>query len=229
MNATRLRVLLVEDNPPLRKLLALLFEGAGHRIDFAADGKQGLNLALENPPDVLVLDLGLPRMDGLEVCRELRERADRHIPILMLTARDAVADKLQGFEAGADDYLTKPFSGEELLARCMALSRRHQLGEAHQIRIGTLVLDRRKGTAARAGRELQLNTTALKILRALAESHPRPLSRSELLERIWGEEVPPSDPLRTHLHLLRKELDGPGETPMLLNIHGVGYRLEEAA
>jgi DNA-binding response OmpR family regulator len=229
MSAMRLRVLLVEDNPPLRKLLALLFEGAGHRIDFAADGVQGLNLALGNPPDVLVLDLGLPRLDGLQVCRELRARADRHIPILMLTARDAVADKLQGFEAGADDYLTKPFSGEELLARCTALTRRHQSGGNHQIRIGSLLLDRRKGTASRAGRELQLNTTALRVLRVLAEAHPRPISRSELVEKIWGEEAPPSDPLRTHLHLLRKELDGPDEKPMLLNIHGVGYRLEETA
>lgn len=229
MNAMRFKVLIVEDSPPLRKLLASLFEGAGHRIDFAADGVQGLNLALENPPDVIVLDLGLPRLDGLQVCRELRACADRHIPILMLTARDAVADKLQGFEAGADDYLAKPFSGEELLARCAALTRRHQLGENHQIRIGPLLLDRRRGTASRDGRELQLNSTAMQILRALVESHPRPLSRSELVERIWGEEAPPSDPLRTHLYLLRKELDGPTEAAMLLNIHGVGYRLKETA
>jgi DNA-binding response OmpR family regulator len=208
--------------------MASLFEGAGHRIDFATHGVQGLDLALANPPDVIVLDLGLPRLDGLQVCRELRARADRHIPILMLTARDAVADKLQGFEAGADDYLVKPFSGEELLARCAALSKRHQLGENHQIRIGPLLLDRRGGTAWRDGRKLQLNSTAMLILRALAESHPRPLSRSELVERIWGDEAPPSDPLRTHVYLLRKELDGPADVPMLLNIHGVGYRLKEA-
>jgi len=227
MNAARLRVLVVEDSPPLRRLLASLFEGAGHRIDFAADGVQGLNLALEDSPDVVVLDLGLPRLDGLQVCRELRARANRHIPILMLTARDTVSDKLQGFEAGADDYLAKPFSGDELLARCAALSRRHQLGANHQIRIGPLVLDRRTGTASRDGRELQLNSTAMQILRALAESHPRPLSRSELIEHIWGDEPPPSDPLRTHLYMLRKELDRQGDAPMLHNIHGVGYRLKE--
>ena len=229
MTAKGLRVLVVEDSQALSKLLANLFEGAGHRIDFAADGVQGLDLALQDPPDVMVLDLGLPRLDGLQVCRELRARADRHIPVLMLTARDAVTDKLQGFEAGADDYLAKPFSGEELLARCVALSRRHRLGEAHQLRIGSLMLDRRKGTASREGRELQLNTTAMQILLALAESHPRPLSRTELVERIWGQDVPPSDPLRTHLYLLRKELDGATRTPMLHNIHGVGYRLQETS
>lgn len=228
MKTTRLRVLVVEDSPPLTRLLASLFEGAGHRIDFATDGVQGLSMALAQSPDVVVLDLGLPRLDGLQVCRELRARSDRHVPILMLTARDSVADKLQGFEAGADDYLIKPFSGDELLARCAALSKRHRLGENHRIRIGPLLLDRRSGVASRDGRELQLHATAMQILRALAESHPRPLSRSELIERIWGDAAPPSDPLRTHLYMLRKELDGPDETPMLHNLHGVGYRLKEA-
>ncbi|WP_330970733.1 response regulator transcription factor, partial [Lysobacter sp. A3-1-A15] len=124
---------------------------------------------------------GLPRLDGLQVCQQLRARADRHIPVLMLTARDAVADKLSGFAAGADDYLVKPFSGDELLARCLALSRRHEAGEAHLLRIGSLLLDRRTGTASREGRKLQLSATALHILRVLAESHPRPLTRSDLV------------------------------------------------
>lgn len=226
MNTAGLRVLVVEDNPPLRASLASLFEARGYRIDFAVDGVQGLRLALEGSPDVVVLDLGLPRMNGLQMCRELRTRADRHIPVLMLTARDSVADKLLGFEAGADDYLVKPFSGDELLARCLALSRRHRLGEPHQLAIGPLSLDRRRGTAHRDGRELHLHQTALQILRALAESYPAPLTRSELIERIWGDAAPPSDPLRTHLYMLRRELDPPGEAPMLHNIHGVGYRLK---
>lgn len=227
MTPVGLRVLVVEDSPPLRALLATLFEGHGHRVDFAADGVQGLRLALESPPDVLVLDIGLPRMDGLQVCQQLRARADRHVPVLMLTARDAVADKLSGFAAGADDYLVKPFSGDELLARCLALSRRHQVGEIHVLRVGPLLLDRRTGTASRDGRQLQLSATALQILRVLAESHPRPLTRSDLVERIWGDDAPPSDPLRTHLYTLRRELDPPGVSPMLRNIHGVGYRLQE--
>ena len=226
MTSKRLRVLIVEDSPQLRASLATLFESRGHRIDFAADGVQGLRLALHDPPDVLVLDLGLPRLDGLAVCRELRRQEDRHTPVLMLTARDAVADKLQGFDAGADDYLVKPFCGDELLARCAALSRRHHLGEQHLLKAGPLALDRRTGTAHRDGRALQLNHTSLAILRLLMESHPRPLTRSELVDRIWGSDAPPSDPLRTHLYLLRRELDPPGADPVLRNIHGVGYRLQ---
>lgn len=226
MKGARLRVLVVEDSLPLRTALASLFESHGHRIDFAGDGALGLRLALQDPPDVVVLDLGLPRLDGLQVCRALRERADRHVPVLMLTARDTVADKLQGFEAGADDYLIKPFSGDELLARCLALSRRHRLGEPHRMQVGPLAFDLRSGAALRDRRALQLNQTALQILRALMEAHPRPLTRSELIARIWGDRPPPSDPLRTHLYLLRRELDPPGAVPLLRNIHGVGYRLQ---
>ena len=227
MTTEQLRILIVEDDGALRTLLASLFAAAGHRVDFASDGAHGLNLALQDPPDVLVLDIGLPRLGGLQVCGELRARADRHIPILLLTARDAVPDKLQGFAAGADDYLTKPFSGEELLARCLVLSRRHEVGALHQLRIGPLLIDRRTGSAMRDGRRLDLNATSMKILRALADSHPRSITRSELVQRIWGDDAPPSNPLRTHLYLLRKELDPEGSKPMLQNIHGVGYRLDE--
>ncbi|KRD77228.1 response regulator transcription factor [Lysobacter sp. Root983] len=226
MTRSGLRVLVVEDSLALQATLATLFESHGHRADFAADGRRGLQLALDQPPDVLVLDLGLPGLDGLRVCRELRARADRHVPVLMLTARDAVADKLQGFDAGADDYLVKPFSGAELLARCVALSRRHRVGEANELTIGSLVIDRRSGAVRRGDRMLALNQSALHLLRALAEAYPRSLTRSELVRRLWGDESPPSDPLRTHLYLLRRELDPPGVSPMLRNVHGVGYRLE---
>ena len=140
--AERLRILVVEDNLALRTSIAALLEAQGHRLDFAADGRTGLHLALAQPPDVMVLDLSLPGMDGLQVCARLREQADRHVPVLMLTARDALDDKLKGFTAGADDYLVKPFAGEELLARCLALSRRHRAGDAHVLRIGSLSIDR---------------------------------------------------------------------------------------
>jgi DNA-binding response OmpR family regulator len=225
MTPESLRVLIVEDELALRQGLAALFEAAGHRADFAADGRNGLALALEQPPDVLVLDLGLPGLDGLSVCRGLRERADRHVPVLMLTARDALDDKLRGFGAGADDYLVKPFAGAELLARCVALSQRHRAGREHLLTLGALRIDRRSGAAWRGERALNLPRIPALILLALAEAHPRTLTRSALTERIWPDEPPPSDPLRSHLYVLRQALDREGEPPMLVTVHGVGFRL----
>lgn len=226
MTAERLRILVVEDNLALRTSLAAMLEAHGHRPDFAADGRTGLQLALADPPDVLVLDLTLPGMDGLQVCEQLRARADRHVPVLMLTARDALDDKLKGFTAGADDYLVKPFAGDELLARCLALSRRHRAGGTHLLRIGSLCVDRRNGKAWRQGQLLELHQTPYRILLALAEAWPRTLTRSELIQGLWGDEVPQSDPLRSHLYLLRQALDRPFPAPMLKTVHGVGYALE---
>lgn len=224
--AERLRILVVEDNLALRSSMAAMFEVQGHVVDFASDGRTGLRLALADPPEVLVLDLSLPGLDGLQVCTQLREQADRHVPVLMLTARDALDDKLKGFAAGADDYLVKPFAGEELLARCLALSHRHRAGTAHVLRIGSLSIDRQSGQVQRHGQTLELQHTPMRILLALAEAWPRTLTRSELVQRLWGEEGPQSDPLRSHLYLLRQALDGPFATPMLRTVHGVGYKLE---
>jgi DNA-binding response OmpR family regulator len=229
MTAERLRILVIEDNLALRSSMAALLESHGHAADFAADGRTGLRLALAQPPDVLVLDLGLPGLDGLQVCARLRAQADRHVPILMLTARDALEDKLRGFDAGADDYLVKPFAGEELLARCLVLARRNRVGEAHLLRIGTLRIDRRSGEAWRDGRALELQQTPMRILLALAEAWPRTLTRSELVQRLWGDEPPQSDPLRSHLYLLRQALDRSFPVPMLRTVHGVGFKLEADA
>ncbi len=224
-----LRILVIEDHLPLRQALAVLFESHGHQADFAADGRTGVALALADPPDVLVLDIGLPGIDGLRVCQRLRAEADRHIPILMLTARDTLDDKLRGFSAGADDYLVKPFAGDELLARCQALSQRHRTGTGHRLHIGSLSIDRRTGSATRHGQLLALQRTPARILLALAEAWPRALTRSELERTLWPEQAPPSDPLRSHLYLLRQALDKPFERPMLITIHGVGFRLDGKA
>lgn len=226
MSSERLRILVVEDSLALRTSMAGLFDAHGHQADFAADGRTGLNLALSSPPDVLVLDLALPGLDGLEVCAQLRAQADRHIPILMLTARDTLQDKLKGFTAGADDYLVKPFAGEELLARCLVLARRHRVGEAHSLRIGSLCIDRKTNAAWRHEHLLELQQTPYRILLALAEAWPRTLTRSDLVARLWGDEAPESDPLRSHLYLLRQALDKPFEIPMLKTVHGVGFKLE---
>jgi len=219
------RVLIIEDNLALRHNMAAAFEAEGHVADFAADGPGGLQLALQTCPDVVVLDLGLPGMDGVRVCEQLRARADRHVPVLMLTARDALKDKLDGFAAGADDYLTKPFAEAELLARCQALSVRHRAGTRHRLQIGSLCIDRRLGIATRQEQALNLHQTPFRILLELAEAWPGTLTRSQLIARLWGDAAPDSDPLRTHLYLLRQALDKPFATPMLETVHGVGFRL----
>ncbi len=226
MTQESLRILIVEDSHALRENIASLLESHGHRVDFAADGPTGLHLALNDPPDVLLLDLNLPGMDGLRVCEALRERADRHIPVLMLTARDTLHDKLRGFDVGADDYLVKPFASEELLARCLALSRRHRGGEHHHLHVGSLTIDRRNGKVSRHGQRLELQQMSYRILLVLAESWPRTLTRTELIHRLWGDEAPPSDPLRSHLYLLRQTLDRPFPKPMLMTVHGVGFKLD---
>jgi DNA-binding response OmpR family regulator len=221
-----LNILVVEDNHLLASNLADAFGRLGHLSDFAANGEHGLALALEHPYDVLVLDLALPGIDGLQVCRELRARLPRRLPVLMLTARDTLHDKLQGFEAGADDYLVKPFAMEELLARCQALAMRHK---DYALAVGSLLIDRRAQTVTRAGQPVRLQPAGYQLLLALAEAHPRVLTRSELTQVLWHDNPPDSDALRSHLYQLRQALDKPFERPMLMTLHGVGFRLDAAA
>lgn len=224
-----LSLLVVEDNTALARNLAEGLERHGHRADFAANGRHGLQLALENAYDVIVLDLALPLMDGLEVCRRLRAEAGKRIPVLMLTARDTLQDKLAGFDSGADDYLVKPFALEELLARCLALAQRHSLHQPAMLQVGALTVDRAARTASRAGVPLKVSQLGFRILQLLAEAHPRVLTRSELMEKLWQGEPPDSDALRTHLYQLRQVLDKPFPNPMLLTVHGVGFRLDPEA
>jgi DNA-binding response OmpR family regulator len=227
MNGTApLRVLVVEDHGLLRAQITTLLREAGHLVEEASDGRLGLQMALEQAPDVMVLDLGLPGLDGLRLCQALREAAPAHLPVLMLTARDSLDDKAQGFAAGADDYLVKPFAGEELLWRCRALSRRHRLGQPHVLVLGELRLDRERCRAERAGQHLDLPPIAYQLLLHLAQAWPRIVTRSELVRSVWGDEPPESDPLRSHLYVLRQMLDKPFASPMLKTVHGVGYTLE---
>jgi len=225
-DAASLSILLIEDEMEIAASIIDFLEGEGHRLDYAADGRQGLDLALGGSYDVVLLDLRLPRLDGLAVCRQLRQTAERHLPILMLTARDTLDDKIEGFDAGADDYLTKPFALEELLLRCNALGRRHQLHRTHLLTIGDLRIDRRRRSATRAGESLDLHHTPFDILVALAEAYPAVITRSELSRRIWGDAPPTSDALATHIYSLRQALDRDFATPMLKTLHGVGLRLE---
>lgn len=221
-----LHLLLVEDQPQVAKNIAEYMEQKGHVLDFATKGRQGLTLALENYYDLIILDLNLPTMDGLDVCREIRDKAKRHIPILMLTARDSIDDKVAGFTVGTDDYLTKPFSLQELEVRCIALSRRHRLQTKDTLELGPLVLDRKRQTANRDGKALALSAMGYKILTVLAEAHPQLVSRSELSQKLWGDEPTESDALRSHIYQLRNALDKPFDTPLLKTTFGVGFSLD---
>ena len=224
-----LHILVVEDNALLARNLADCLEQAGHSADFAVNGVHGVQLALDHHYDLVILDLGLPGIDGLEVCLRLRAQAPRRIPVLMLTARDTLADKLVGFDSGADDYLVKPFAMAELLARCNVLARRHTLHEQHVLCVGSVRMDRQALCVTRAGQAVDLTPAGYQILLALAQAHPRVLTRTELTRTLWADQPPDSDALRTHLYQLRQKLDKPFARALLLTVHGVGFRLDPDA
>jgi len=223
---TSLYVLLVEDQLNIARNISDYMEAKGHVFDFANQGQQGLDLALENHYDLIILDLNLPVMDGLQVCQQLRAKASRHIPILMLTARDSIEDKVSGFTVGADDYLTKPFSLQELEVRCIALSRRHLLQTNETLIIGPISLDRKRKQVKRDGQLLDLSTMGFRILTILAEAYPQVVSRSALSQKLWGDEPTESDAMRSHIYQLRGVLDKPFDFPLLKTVHGVGFTLE---
>lgn len=218
-------ILLVEDHSALREQVAMLLRQAGYQVEEASDGRIALQQALDCLPDLLVLDIGLPGLGGLRVCERLRRESLRHVPVLMLTARDQLADKLAGFAAGGDDYLVKPFAPQELLARVQALLRRRRADGDHLLRVGPVTLDPHTQQAWREGVPLALPPTPFTILQLLMESHPRALTRSHLIRHLWADEAPDSDPLRSHIHVLRQTLDRRFPEPMLKTVHGVGYRL----
>lgn len=222
----RFDILLVEDNADLASNIIDYLEALGHRLHYAADGQSGLREALVSPVDIILLDLALPNRDGLSVCAEIRRRADRRVPILMLTARDTLDDKLAGFASGADDYLVKPFSLAELAARVTALAQRPHLGQPHRFSVGPLTIDRQARVAIREGRPLRLTPLLWKLLLLLAEAWPHPVSRDEATLQLWGDEPPSSDSLRAHLHLLRQVVDKPFNLPIIETVHSVGFRLK---
>ena len=223
-----MRILIIEDHVDLAENLGDYLEDLGHSVDFAGDGLTGLHLAVVNPYDALVLDLMLPGVDGLELAKRLRRDAGDDVPILMLTARDTLEDKLAGFEAGSDDYVVKPFALQELAARLEAVTRRGKARRRH-LRVGDLRLDLGTRVALRQGRRLSLNPTGFRLLRALMAASPDVVPRAELEATLWGDEPPDSDALRTHIYLLRQALDGPFERPLLQTVHSVGYRLADDA
>jgi DNA-binding response OmpR family regulator len=221
-------VLVVEDNRSLSEMVGEYLESKGFGVDFARDGVDGLRLASENSYDVVVLDLMLPRMDGVEVCRKLRSEAKKATPVLMLTARDTLADKVTGLDAGADDYLVKPFAIQELEARVRALIRRDRRQvSAEVLRVGDLVLDTASLRATRAGSELNLSPIGLRLLTILMRESPRVVTRRDIEREIWGDGLPDSDTLRSHLYNLRKTIDRPFAKQLLHTVQTAGYRIAD--
>ena len=218
-----MRLLIIEDNADILANIVDYLEAAGHVVDCAQNGPGGLHLALTCSYDLIVLDIMLPGMDGYQVCRSLRD-SGKHTPIIMLTARDTLDDRLHGLREGADDYLVKPFALAELAARIDAVLRRSQ-GFLPRLQVADLQLDLDTWQVSRAGQPLKLNPACLKLLEILMRRSPAVVRREDLEHALWGDQPPPSDSLRSHLHLLRQAVDRPFAHSLLHTVHGIGYRL----
>jgi DNA-binding response OmpR family regulator len=221
-----LRILIIEDDATIAENLYDFLEAHGHAVDAAADGVTGLHLAVSQTFDAIVLDLGLPGMDGLTLARKLREEAQLDTPILILSARDTLDDKLEGFSRGADDYLVKPFSLKEVEARLISMNRR-SIGRISPrlLETGTLSLDPKTMAVRFAGNEVKLPPKCRRILELLIREPGRVISRDEIERLVWGESQETSDTLRSHLHTLRRALTAAGGYDPVETLHGIGYRL----
>jgi len=222
------KILVIEDSPDLLSLLERLLCSHGWEVRSACDGNAGLARALEYRPDLAIIDIGLPGRDGLEVTAELR-RKRLYIPVLMLTARGSVADRITGLDAGADDYLGKPFDAEELVARVRALLRRGAFrSRAEMLRVGELTLDPLTREAWRRDRELGLTQREFSLLEYLMRHPGRAVSRQAIAEEVWRQtsvDLEATNIVDVYVAYLRKKLDANGEAPMLRTIRGVGYEL----
>lgn len=222
-----MRILVIEDNRDILANVLNFLELKGHSVDCAQDGVSGLHLASSQDYDVIVLDIMLPGIDGYQVCKRLREDAGSNTPIIMLTARDELNDRLQGFNVGADDYLVKPFALAELLARAEALFRRSRGGSKRLLQVADLSFDVDDLQVVRAGQLLKFNAIGFKLLEVLMRRSPAVVRRKVLEEALWGDDVPDSDSLRSHIHQLRQTIDKPFGKPLIHTVHGVGYCLAE--
>lgn len=226
MLSKHLSILLVEDNHALAHQIMDFFEGKSIVMDYASNGKEATQLIAQVNFDLVILDLMLPDIDGYQLCCQLKNQTSSHLPILMLTARDSLQDKLRGFEVGADDYLTKPFALEELQMRCLALSRRVMLHQDKSLVLGELTIDIGRRSVVRETQAIDLSQTEFDILEALVLAHPNALSKRELNSKIWGDEQPETDVLRSHIYTLRNALDKPFNSSIIKTVHGIGFKLE---
>ncbi|MEO5365262.1 MAG: response regulator transcription factor [Magnetococcus sp. WYHC-3] len=225
---TALRVLIVEDNQDLADNLFDFLELKGHVTDMAHDGITGLHLAVVNTYDVILLDLVLPGLDGISLCRKLRQDAGKSTPILILTARGSLEDKILGLESGADDYMVKPCAMSEMETRLRVLVRRAGGGGVPtSLQVGNLVYDTAQCQIRRGSRLIELPPIPRQLLEILMRQSPRVVPRHELEHAIWGDAIPDSDALRAHMHLLRSAIDKPFSQHLLHTIRGSGYRLTD--
>lgn len=220
-----MRLLVVEDHQRIAGFLKRGLTEEGFAVDVAYDGEEGLEYALRETYDAIVLDIGLPRLDGLAVCQVLRQKGDR-VPILMLTARDAVADRIAGLDSGADDYLTKPFAFGEFLARIRALLRRANDRPTTELRAGDLVLDPVRHEVRRGATEIQLPIKEFAILEYLLQQPGRVATRTMIAEHVWGYEfASESNVIDVHVRSLRKKLGDSHDQPLIETVRGVGYKI----
>lgn len=222
------RILIVEDEMPMRVALTDCLAAEGYRLITAVNGEEGLEKALSEQPDIILLDVMMPRLDGFALCAELRG-AGRTVPVLMLTAKGQLEDRVRGLDAGADDYLVKPFSIEELLARIRALLRRQSSGTgvAKTLTLGENQIDFQRQTATRHGKEIPLTAKEFAMLRLLAEKDGSPVTREQFLNHVWQyASFPTTRTVDNHIASLRDKLgDDPAGPKWIVTVHGVGYRL----
>lgn len=220
-------LLVVDDDPRITDLLRRVLAYDGYSVTVAASGSEALNRTLEWPPDLIVLDIMLPELDGLEVARRLRTAGDR-VPILMLTARDAVVDRVKGLETGADDYLVKPFAPEELVARIKALLRRSQEEQHEVLRYADVELDTGTRIAHRGTREIELSPTEYELLALFLRRPRQVLTREIILDRVWGLDFEgSSNVMEVYVGYLRAKLEAQGEPRLIHTVRGVGYVFKE--
>jgi two-component system OmpR family response regulator len=225
-------ILIVEDDKPLLDVLKYQLGKEGYNVVTSLDGSQGLEVARSSRPDVILLDIMLPKMDGFEVCRVLRK--EMTVPILMLTAKDSEIDKIVGLEIGADDYLTKPFSMRELVARIRAMLRRSEMvetkptGQGRPIKVGDIEIDTARRRVSVSGSALKLTAKEFDLLLFLAENKGIVFSREQLLDRVWGYDYPgDTRTVDVHVRWLREKIEtDPGKPRYLITVRGVGYKLE---
>jgi two-component system response regulator MprA len=220
------RILVIEDEPNIVDFVKRGLVHNGFDVDVAGDGTTGLELAESNTPDLVILDLMLPDVDGIDVCKQLRRTGDTGV--IILTARQLVGDRIRGLEAGADDYLPKPFAFEELLARIRAVLRRRSPNADDIIRVGNVTIDPEKRQVLRGERLVELTNREFELLSLLARNAGRPLRREHIIQRVWGYEFEAdSDPVKVYVNYLRRKLNDAGESDLIHAVRGFGYVMKE--